>query len=165
MAYKRTFWKDHVTQYENRFTETNNGDGTITHQPVEGAVIQQGTPQNGVNFNNIEEGIFANNEIGCEAVRTLIYHGQTLKRLVGEVGTITLTNSVSYPFNNSKTTVSLAFKRDTLDYTVDIEAAAVGKGDVGKVVITEKQLNGFKIEHTGSAASVSVKYIVKGGVY
>ena len=30
--------------------------------------------------------------------------------------------------------------------------------------ITDKQLNGFKIEHTGSAAKVSVKYIVEGGM-
>lgn len=165
MAYKRTFWKDHVTQYENRYKEINNGDGTVTHQPIDGAIIQQGTPQNEPNFNNIEEGIFANNELGCEAVRTLIYHRQILKKLVGEVGTITLTNSIAYPFNNSKATVSLVTKRDTLDYTVEVEAVAVGKGDVGKIVITEKQLNGFKIEHTGSAASVSVKYIVKGGVY
>lgn len=165
MAYKRTFWKDHVTQYENRYNETVNGDGTKTLEPVEGEVIQQGTPQNEPNFNNIEEGVFSANEIGNEAIRMLIYQGQALKKVIGEVGTVTLTNSLAYPFNNSKTTVAIVSKRDTLDYTVDVEAVAVGKGDVGKILITEKQLNGFKIEHTGSAASVSVKFIVKGGVY
>ena len=40
----------------------------------------------------------------------------------------------------------------------------MGGGAVGEIVITDKQLNGFKIEHTGSAAKVSVKYIVEGGM-
>ena len=43
MAYKRTFWQDHVTEFEDRYTERENEDGTITHIPVEGEVIQQGT--------------------------------------------------------------------------------------------------------------------------
>lgn len=46
MAYNRTIWQDHVTEFSDRFIETDNGDGTISHEPVEGEVIQQGTPQN-----------------------------------------------------------------------------------------------------------------------
>lgn len=37
-------WKDHVTQFSNRYKEINNADGTITHEAVEGEVIQEGTP-------------------------------------------------------------------------------------------------------------------------
>ena len=44
------------------------------------------------------------------------------------------------------------------------QSIAIGSGAVGEIVITDKQLNGFKIEHTGSAAKVSVKYIVEGGM-
>lgn len=164
MAYKRTFWQDHVTQYENRYKEVNNADGTVTHEPVEGEVIQQGTPQNGPNFNNLEEGVFAANEMGSEAVRTLIHQGQTLKKLIGEIGQTTLTNTLEYPFNNSVKTIALATKRDTTDYTVDVDAVATS-GNVGRIVITDKQLNGFKIAFTGSAPSVTAKYIVKGGIY
>ena len=59
MAYNRTFWMDHVTEFSDRFRETDNGDGTISHEPVEGEVVQQGTPQNARNFNTLEEGTFS----------------------------------------------------------------------------------------------------------
>ena len=48
-------WKDHVTQFSNRYKEVNNADGTITHEAVEGEVIQEGTPQNAENFNDLEQ--------------------------------------------------------------------------------------------------------------
>ncbi len=57
MAYKRTDWRDHVTEFENRYREVQNADGTVTHQKVEGEVIQQGTPMSATNFNNIEDGL------------------------------------------------------------------------------------------------------------
>ena len=57
MAYKQTDWKDHVTEYENRYRETENADGSVTHTKVEGEVIQQGTPMSATNFNHMEEGI------------------------------------------------------------------------------------------------------------
>lgn len=59
MAYKQTDWLDHVTEYENRYAETTNPDGSITHTKVEGEVIQQGTPMSATNFNHMEEGIGA----------------------------------------------------------------------------------------------------------
>lgn len=163
--YNKTFWQDHVTQYEDRFKEVNNADGTVTHEPIEGEIIQQGTAQNAENFNNIEYGIFGAHEIGSEAIRSIMHVNQVIKKLTGEVIQTTLTNSLEYPFNNSKKTIALLASRDTMDYTVDIEAVAIGGGSVGKVIITEKQLNGFKIEHTGGAKTVSVKCIVKGGAY
>ena len=55
--YKRTQWQDHVTEYEDRYRESRNDDGTITHTPVDGEVLQQGTPQNAANFNHLEEAL------------------------------------------------------------------------------------------------------------
>ncbi|MBS5276268.1 MAG: hypothetical protein KHY24_09155, partial [Clostridiales bacterium] len=52
-------WKDHVTQYSNRYREVQNADGTITHEAVEGEVVQEGTPQNAQNFNDLEERILS----------------------------------------------------------------------------------------------------------
>lgn len=74
--YNRTFWKDHVTEFDNRFREQNNADGTISHIPVEGEIIQEGTPQNARNFNNIEVGIFAANEIASELSRIALHGGK-----------------------------------------------------------------------------------------
>ena len=55
--YEEKLWLDHVTEFEDRYREQTNADGTITHIPVEGEVLQQGTPQNAQNFNHMETGI------------------------------------------------------------------------------------------------------------
>lgn len=57
MPYKRTKWRDHVVERPRTFTEVNNPDGSVTHNPAPGDVLQQGTPQSATNFNNIEEGL------------------------------------------------------------------------------------------------------------
>ena len=36
-------WVDRVTQFVNRFKETNNSDGSITHERVDGEVLKTGT--------------------------------------------------------------------------------------------------------------------------
>lgn len=73
--YNKTFWQDHVTEFDNRFREQNNADGTISHIPVEGEIIQQGTPQNAANFNKMEMGIFAATEIAAELARIALHGG------------------------------------------------------------------------------------------
>lgn len=164
MAYKRTTWQDHVTEYSNRYNETTNPDGSITHTPVEGEVIQQGTPQNAANFNNMEEGIFAADQLATEAARMAKVNARGLDAVKGEAINVTLTNSSTYPFNNSKSTVSLTQKKTTNDYVVEIELVSAMGGGVGDFVVTEKLLNGFKLEHTGAATSVVAICHVKGGI-
>lgn len=162
--YGRKYWQDHVTQYEDRYREVTNADGTITHIPVEGEVIQEGTPQNATNFNNLETGVFAGNELGAEHTRLLLQQKRELNIVEGESGTVTLKNTLAYPFNNSTATVVLTEKRDTTDYTVEIDADAGVIGNVGRFIITDKLRNGFKIAFTGGEASVTAKYTVRGGV-
>jgi len=57
MAYQRIKWKDHVVERPRTFTEVHNEDGSVTHAPAPGEVIQQGTPQSATNFNRHEEGL------------------------------------------------------------------------------------------------------------
>lgn len=163
--YNRTVWRDHVTQYTDRFRETQNADGTVTHTPVEGEVLQQGTPQNEVNFNNIEEGVLAGHEIGCETALAVLHHEATLKGLVGVSGTVIVTNTQTYPFNNSGKTVALSPARNTAEYGVDVEVLEETGGQAGHVIVYDKLVNGFKIRFTGSASAVTVKYVVQGGIY
>lgn len=47
--------------------------------------------------------------------------------------------------------------------TANVEAEAKDAGGVGEIHITDKQLNGFKIEYTGAAKEVTVKCTVQGG--
>lgn len=164
MAYPRSFWKDHVTQYENRFQHVVNGDGTVTHTPVPGTILQQGTPQNQPNFDNMEEGIFGATEMGAEAARVIRHHGQSIEGLTGEKGQTTLTNSLEYPFNNSIKTVSLVQPRNNTNYVVDVEVPANAAGNVGRIEVTDKLVNGFKIAFTGSATSLTANYTVRGGM-
>ncbi len=158
-------WQDHVTTFENRYTESTNEDGTITHTPVEGEVIQQGTPQNAANFNHMEEGIVNASELAALLAVASIHQGQLQKDLAGEIVTVTMTNTQEYPFNDSITTVSLPQERNHNGYTVMAEVAEYSGGFPGEIVISEKLLNGFKVAFTGSAKSVKVVLHVKGGFY
>lgn len=80
--YEQKLWQDHVTEFEDRYTESRNDDGTITHTPVEGEIIQQGTPQNATNFNHMENGI-SNANTNCTCIityaiwTTLLFYTQT----------------------------------------------------------------------------------------
>ena len=95
-------WKDHVTQYSNRYREVQNADGTITHEAVEGEVVQEGTPQNAQNFNDLEERVLSAGLIANLAMLKLGAAESRIKGLQGEIVEATLTNTKSYPFNNSK---------------------------------------------------------------
>ena len=163
--YETKRWQDHVTEFEDRYTESRNDDGTITHTPVEGEIIQQGTPQNADNFNHMEEGISNATETAALLALTTIHHQQAITDLQGETATVTLTNSQEYPFNNSQKAVALKTERNHVDYTVETEVVEYSEGFPGNIVISEKLLNGFKIAHTGSAKSVTVKIYVRGGFY
>lgn len=87
---------------------------------------------------------------------------QMQKLRVVETGTVTLTNSQEFPFNNSKRTVALQTAQANADYLVVTEIIDF-TGNVGDIVITDKMTNGFAIQHTGSASSVEVDYFVIGG--
>lgn len=89
---------------------------------------------------------------------------RALTDLEAEIDKITLTNSETFPFNNSVKTVALQKQRNTLNYRVITEVVSAD-GEVGDVIITDKQLNGFKIAFTGSAKNVTIKYYVQGGMY
>lgn len=140
--YNRTEWKDKVVD---SFT---------------GEVIQEGTPQSAGNFNNMEIGI---EDATVAAAFLMIAAGQLGAETAVEEKTITLTNSQSYPFNNSQKTVSLSNTRTTTAYSVDVEVLE-HSGDVGDVLISDKLLNGFKVRYDGSAKSATVKLIIKGGM-
>lgn len=86
-----------------------------------------------------------------------------LARTEIEAGTVTLTNDQAFPFNSSQVTVPLVTERANQNYIVDYEVTAA-VGNVGDIIVSAKLVNGFKIEHTGSATSVTVKYQVLGGM-
>ena len=128
-------------------------------------VIQSGTPQSAGNFNNMENGIQdASVALAQMMIANREMEHQLEKEAEVEEHTITLTNTQAYPFNNSKTTVNLTKVRANKTYLVDVEITAHSGGEVGDIKITDKLLNGFKVEFDGSATSVTVTLRIKGGL-
>ena len=163
--YGWTQWQDHVTEFENRYREVQNDDGTITHEAVEGEILQQGTPQSATNFNHMEDGVSNAGELAALMATEVIHMNQRAADEAGETILVTLTNGQQYPFNNSVKTIALGTERNHLDYTVTAEVLEYSGGCVGDIEVSEKLVTGFKIAHTGSATEVKLKVFVKGGFY
>jgi hypothetical protein len=80
-----------------------------------------------------------------------------------ETGTVTLTNTAEFPFNDSKQSVALGTAQPNKNYAV-IAWTESEAGNIGDIQVTEKQVNGFKVRYSGSAATAVVNYIVIGGI-
>lgn len=86
-----------MTQFVNRFKETDNDDGSITHERVDGEVLKTGTSQSAENFNNMEGGILENSLLLAEATRVLKEHDRDIEAMTGEMHVIYLYNTAKYP--------------------------------------------------------------------
>lgn len=169
--HNQTEWKDHVTQYPNRRQLTTNPDGTTDVTKAQGTVIQQGTPQSATNFNNQENGIQEAHAAFAVLLQYFMQFDRWVRQKISdyaaeflsEIKTVTFTNSLTFPFNNSVQTVNMATVRKTLNYDVTWEVTAAS-GNVGDITVSDKQLNGFKIAYDGSATSVTLKIRIKGGM-
>ena len=128
-----------------------------------GQILQKGTPLSSKNMNNIENGTHASNIGATEAALQIAQLKRDVRDLEGEIGVVNLKNTNKYPFNNSIKTIAMRKARNTIDYRVVYELIS-SDGAIGEVIITDKQLNGFKIEYTGSAANVAIKYYIQGGL-
>lgn len=165
LYYGFTRWLDHVVQFPGRKKMTDIGGGIVEFERSEGQIIQQGTSQSAKNFNNVEEGILANQIQVLQIEQRALQMNRSLADLKGAIGNVTLTNTQSYPFNNSTLTVPISAVRSTLDYKIEIETTEVTGGFVESFSVFDKQINGFKINFTGSAKTVKVRYKVVGGMY
>ena len=123
-------------------------------------VIQEGTPQSAGNFNNMEHGI---SDAHLAAALLIIQSGLTADQVATAEKAVTLSNSQSYPFNNSTQTIALSRVRNFTDYTVEAEITD-HDGNVGDVRIFDRMLNGFKVAYDGSAKSATIKLRIKGGM-
>jgi len=129
-----------------------------------GTLVQQGTNQSATNFNNMETGIFGATEMSAEAIRNIRLLQRSVEGLSGEKIPLTLVNTLAYPFNNSKATVSLGTVKNQQNYTITVEIVSSVGGGVGDIVITDKLLNGFKIQFTGAATNAVINCYVQGGM-
>jgi len=166
MGYIPIYWKDRVVERPRTYTEVMNQDGSRTDTPAPGEVQEVGTQMSATNFNHMDEGIQDNaiaEALLLNFARQSRWRIEALeKATIQETGTVTLTNNQQFPFNNSNVSVPLSNTRDNLNYVVVI-VSATGSGNIGEVEVSERLVNGFKLEFTGSSKSVSVVYAVIGG--
>lgn len=175
--YSRTFWLDHALSETNKFKITADSESGVYIITPYGTVMQQGVPQDANHFNNIEEGLTAHetavrilalavgqniDKIAEEDARTEVLEKAVDKLHTVETGTVNLTNTAKYPFNNSVKSVALKATRNTPDYIVVAEIETFN-GNVGEIVVSDVLANGFKIAFTGSAKSATVSYKILGG--
>lgn len=120
-------------------------------------------PKNTQDINEIKEKLESIGESNAISLLFAKIHESAIKNSKIETINTTLTNTKEYPFNNSKKTIALKEPRNNLHYIVNAEAIQTGSGGIGEIRITDKQLNGFKIEFTGAAKSVNVQCSVQGG--
>ena len=157
--YTKCVWVDESDEYEDRYTETMNPDGTISHEKVRGEVYVEGTPMDAAHFNNMEDGIFG----AHEKLVDLDDRAGTLEDLtLPEVHTVTRTNTLEIPFNDSLESVAFTKERDNLNYIVEVVKVEC-EGNYGEIQVADRQVNGFKIGYTGSAASAKITFAVTGG--
>ena len=159
-------WKDRIVERPRTYTEVTNPDGSRTDTPAPGEIQEPGTQISATNLNQMDHGI-QDAKVGAElilnALRQIGWRTDALeKAAVQETGTKTLTNTKSFPFNDSKSTVALTNVRENLNYVVVI-VEATGAGNIGEVEVSDRLTNGFKLAFNGSAKSVTVKYAVIGG--
>ena len=157
--YVKTTWVDEVDQYEGRFRETDLGGGVVEHEIIRGEIYVEGTPMDAAHFNKMEEGIYqAHEELALQDQKIVSLESYANP----ETGVVTLTNTDTFPFNNSAVSVPLENERDNMNYLVEIvKVEAVG--NPGEIEVSDRQVNGFKLAFTGSASSVTVTYAVIGG--
>lgn len=169
--FDRKIWQDNVRDPARTYKATQNADGTTTLTPA-GKLVQQGTNQSAENFNRMEDAI-QDAQIATQIIfqHQLQFERDHEDRVGGlesettvESGTVTLTNSLKYPFNNSAKTIDLAKVRKTTNYLVEARVIEFSGGLPGDISVSDKALNGFKLAYDGSAKSVTIKYIVKGGI-
>ena len=67
-------------------------------------------------------------QTAAELLRSILLHDTEIDALKGEVITTTLTNSQTYPFNNSKKTIALSGPKVNNDHTVDVQVNSVTGG-------------------------------------
>ena len=118
--------------------------------------FQDGQILTGQAMDDIDQAIY-----DLDAGQTTL-NNQMQKLRVVETGSTTMTNSQEFPFNNSRKTVALVTPQANSDYLVDVEVDEAN-GNVGEVIVSSRMTNGFAIEFTGSATSVTVNYFVIGG--
>ncbi len=139
-----------------------------------GVIVQQGTPVSALNLNRIEDGIdFSHDYIGgmlvvaLQAIAGLQNENKALynQRLLQGQATITSAGgsyfNTAYPYVLVSLPATAYSLLNSPNYEVVLEVlSADDLGKVGMLTAFEKAQNGFKVQCTGSATSVTFMWTI-----
>ncbi|GHV18951.1 hypothetical protein FACS18949_13480 [Clostridia bacterium] len=156
-------WIDQLETDSDKYTITSQGGYSYLKSAK--TVIRPGTPQSATNFNNIESGVVEAYILAKQALLGLRVLLTDVRESVPIYKMVSLANSQTYPFNNSKATI--AFKanelKNTLNYIVEAQVVSATGGSVGRINVSDMLTNGFKVEYTGGATAVTLRLAIRGG--
>lgn len=84
--YTKIEWVNRVIQKIHNYTETTNQDGSVTHTPAPGTIIQAGTPRSAENMAHMDQGIKDCADAINALEGTVNSHGQTLSNHDTRIG-------------------------------------------------------------------------------
>ena len=136
MSYKPTIWVDDVPG------------------------IQEGTPQNAENFNNIEQGVFISNALNA----VMAQFNRLLLDRINENEVVTITDTITGANTDKSIVIPSNKLRNRTTYNVTPVIVSTTGGTAGDIIVSAKQANGFKVKYTGTATSITVALYVQGGM-
>lgn len=135
--YNRTFWQDHV----------------------EG--IQEGTDMNAANFNNLEAGTME-----AAALSAMVAaHRRYCNDMALNAETIVVEATLTGSGTNHSVALPAAKTRNKTTYNVMAEVKSATGGSAGDIIPVTKQANGFTVKYNGAASSITVRFLVSGGMF
>ena len=135
--YQPTIWQDHV-------------DG-----------IQEGTDMNAANFNNIESGTMEAASLAAMNAAYRRYSNDMALNAEIIVVEATLTGSGA----TNSVAIPAAHTRNMTIYNIVSEVKSTTGGNAGDIIPIAKQANGFTVKYNGTATSISVRFLVSGGMF
>lgn len=134
LKYKPTIWQDDVPD------------------------VQVGTDLDAAHFNN-------NERATVEAYALAALNSMYQRYANGEIAQAA-TVKVTAVLSPGLQEVALPYSatRNTTDYDVDVVVSKTIAGEVDKISITTKQVNGFKVNYTGDTSNMPVTFKITGGM-
>ncbi|WMM26649.1 hypothetical protein RBU61_08220 [Tissierella sp. MB52-C2] len=107
-VYEKQTWQDRITERPGTFREVQNQDGSITHIPDEGEVLEEGSPFSANRMNYIEGGIYKSSiqaktnkdDITSLAVEVAILKNASLNNITHNIFIVNFTNLDSIELNH-----------------------------------------------------------------
>lgn len=121
--------------------------------------VQDGTPLDARNMNNLERGVFVANVTNA----VLAQRERLLNDRLADTETTVVGTMLTGP-EPVLVQVPAGRERNRTNYSVVARVVAATGGIAGDIIVSERTRDSFKVRYTGDAANVSVGLYLRGGL-